>query len=104
LEGQFWEHLETRPYMRARLALAQTLQELGRQEEAFDHYRELLRLNPNDNQSVRYLLLPALLEHGRGDEADRLLSEYDGDLQAMWPYAQALRTFQVEGDGHRART
>jgi tetratricopeptide (TPR) repeat protein len=103
LRGEFWEHLETRPYMRARLALAQTLRELG-QEEALDHYRELLRLNPNDNQGVRYLLLPAVLEHGGHEEADRLLGEYDGDIQAMWPYAQALRAFQLEGDGNRART
>jgi tetratricopeptide (TPR) repeat protein len=104
LRGEFWEHLETRPYMRARLAFAQALQELGHEQEALDHYRELLRLNPNDNQGVRYLLVPALLERGDGDEADRLLREYDGDIQAMWPYAQALRAFQLEGNGSRART
>jgi tetratricopeptide (TPR) repeat protein len=90
--------------MRARLALAQTLQELGQDEQALDHYRELIRLNQNDNQGVRYLLVPALLEQGQGsDEADRLLGEYDGDSQAMWPYARALRTFQVEGDDERSR-
>jgi tetratricopeptide (TPR) repeat protein len=103
LEGEFWEHLETRPYMRARLALAQTLEELGQEDDALDLYRELLRLNPNDYQGVRYLLLPALLEQGGGDEADRLLSAYEGDIQAMWPYAQALRAFQIDGDSTRAR-
>jgi tetratricopeptide (TPR) repeat protein len=103
LHGEFWGHLETRPYMRARLALAQTLDELDRRDEALDHYRELLRLNPNDNQSVRYLLLAALLEHHRDEEADRLLKDYDGDIQAMWPYARALRAFQVAGDGAPAR-
>jgi tetratricopeptide (TPR) repeat protein len=103
LQGEFWGHLETRPYMRARLALAQTLRELGYEEEALDHYRALLRLNPNDNQGARYLLLSALLEQHQGDEADGLLRDYDGDIQAMWPYAQALRTFQIEGDGARAR-
>lgn len=104
LVGQFWGHLETRPYMRARLAFAQTLRELGRDDEAIDHYRELLRLNPNDNQGVRYLLLPALLEDGRDDEADRLLDEYDGDIQATWPYARTLRVFRAEGDSARARS
>ena len=103
LQGEFWGHLETRPYMRARLALAQMLDELGRREEALDHYRELLRLNPNDNQGVRYLLLPALLEQHRAEEADRLLKDYAGDIQAMWPYAQALRAFQVDGDSASAR-
>jgi tetratricopeptide (TPR) repeat protein len=103
LQGEFWGHLETRPYMRARLALAQALRGLGHEEEALNHYRELLRLNPNDNQGVRYLLLPALLEQRRDEEADRLIQEHDGDIQATWPYAQALRAFQVEGDGPGAR-
>lgn len=40
--------------MRARAALAGTLWRLGRREEAVDHQRELLRLNPNDNQGLRY--------------------------------------------------
>lgn len=104
LRGEFWENLETRPYMRARLALAQALHGFGREEEALDHYRDLLQLNPNDNQGVRYLLLPVLLEHRRDADVDRLLGEYDGDIQAMWPYAQALRAFQVEGDRDGART
>jgi tetratricopeptide (TPR) repeat protein len=103
LQGEFWGHLETRPYMRARLALAGTLHELGQHEQALDHYRDLIRLNQNDNQGVRYLLLAALLEQGHGDEADRLLGEYDGDIQAMWPYARALRTFQAEGDDKLSR-
>src|SRR5262249_20822749 len=52
--GYFWGLLETRPYMRARAALARTLWALGRREEAVVHQRELLRLNPNDNLGVRY--------------------------------------------------
>ena len=51
--GYFWGLIETRPYMRARAALAETLWALGRREEAVEHQRELLRLNPNDNQGVR---------------------------------------------------
>ena len=39
LTGEFWGHLETRPYMRARLALAQALHELGHHDDALDHYR-----------------------------------------------------------------
>jgi hypothetical protein len=44
--GDFWLIFETRPYMRARAALAATLWRLGRREEAVGHQRELLRLNP----------------------------------------------------------
>ncbi|MGE5242991.1 MAG: DUF6930 domain-containing protein [Betaproteobacteria bacterium] len=101
--GSFWSHLETRPYMRAGVALAQALRDLGQYEDALNRFRELLRLNPDDNQGVRYLLLPALFERQRSAEVDELLRHYDGDMQAMWPYAQALRTFQAEGDTERAR-
>ena len=40
--GDFWLIFETRPYMRAGAALGR----LGRREEAVEHQRELLRLNP----------------------------------------------------------
>jgi tetratricopeptide (TPR) repeat protein len=82
--GEFWGHLETRPYMRARLGLAQALRDLGRDDEAVAHYRELLELNPGDNQGVRYLLLATLLQRGMNDEAGALLSEHQDDLQALW--------------------
>ena len=60
--GHFWGVLETRPYMRARQGLADTLWRLDRRDEARSHYEEMLRLNPNDNQGIRYLLVMLLLE------------------------------------------
>ena len=104
LAGEFWEHLDSRPYMRARLGLAQTLRSLGRDDEALTHYRESLRLNPNDNQGVRYLLVIALLELNRDAEAGALLEEFQEDIQALWPYARALCRFRHEGDTPSART
>ena len=55
--------------MRALMGLAQTLVELGRVNEALAQFRELLRLNPNDNQGVRYPLLSELVRAQREDEA-----------------------------------
>jgi tetratricopeptide (TPR) repeat protein len=103
LRGEFWGHLETRPYMRARLGLAQALSDLGRDDEAHDHYRALLALNPGDNQGVRYLLLESLLRRGSNDEAGRLLAEHEDDIQALWPYGRALWRFRIEGDSAAAR-
>ncbi|HUE85169.1 MAG TPA: hypothetical protein VMO26_03755 [Vicinamibacterales bacterium] len=103
LRGEFWETLDTRPYMRARFGLAQTLQDVGRHEEALSHYRELLRLNANDNQGVRYLLVVALLELNRDVEVGALLDEYGDDIQALWPYARVLWLFRTEGDSPRTR-
>lgn len=95
--GHFWGILETRPYMRARQGLAETLWRLKRQDEALEHYREMLRLNPNDNQGIRYLLLALLLEIGREDEAAEFLEEYEDEWSAVWLYSRALLEFRAHG-------
>ena len=77
--GDFWSILETRPYMRAREGLAYSLWKLGEREAAIGHYKEMLRLNPHDNQGMRYILLDCLLAMGRDDEAGALLAEYEDD-------------------------
>jgi len=97
--GRFWGILETRPYMRALMGLAQTLVELGRVNEALAQFRELLRLNPNDNQGVRYPLLSELVRAQREDEALTLLQEYKDDAAADWVYTWALVDFR---NGRRA--
>ena len=92
--GHFWGLSATRPYMRARCGLAEALVALGRVDEAIEHYQELLRLNPNDNQGIRYLLLPKLLAVGRDLDAARLLKEFREE-SANWAYAQALLAFRL---------
>ena len=72
--GHFWGLLHTRPYMRARMGLAQALADMGRPEEAIRHWQEMLRLNPGDNQGVRHGLLSRLLQHDRGEEAAALIA------------------------------
>ncbi len=101
--GRFWGLITTRPYMRARFGLAQCLEELGRRDEAIGHYRELLRLNPNDNQGVRYSLLPALFTSGLDDEAGALLQQFGDEPTALWLYGRTLWTFRREGDSPVAR-
>jgi tetratricopeptide (TPR) repeat protein len=101
--GSFWSHIDTRPYMRARLALAGTLRLLGRTEEALAHYRDMLRLNPGDNQGVRYVLLPALLEDLRDDEVGTWLDRYPDDAGATVPYARLLWHYRKDGDSPHTR-
>jgi len=101
--GNFWEILETRPYMRARAGLAHCLWELGEREAALDHWVDMLRLNPNDNLGVRYRVLNGLLLLGRDREAGRLLRVYREDAAADWLYSRALWSFRQEGDSRRSR-
>lgn len=101
--GQFWGRIQTRPYMRALFGLAQCLDARDRRDEAIDHYRELLRLNPSDNQGVRYSFLVALLQAERDQEAAALLDQYGDEPTAEWAYARALHAFRRQGDTPEAR-
>lgn len=101
-EGHFWGVTETRPYMRAREGLVACLWGSEKREEALGHYREMLRLNPNDNQGIRYTLLSCLLEEGQDQEAARLLQAYPDDAAAVWLYSAALLTFRQEGASRKA--
>lgn len=101
--GHFWGLLGTRPYMRARFGLARSLWRMRRQDDAITHFSEMLRLNPNDNQGVRYILARYLLEVGRDSDAVDILNFYDADGTADWNYTWVLITFRKEGDSESAR-
>jgi tetratricopeptide (TPR) repeat protein len=101
--GHFWGVLETRPYMRAREGLASSLWTAGRRDEAVEHLREMLRLNPNDNQGVRYTLLSFLLALDRDDDAARLIEQYPQEGLATWAWSKALLAFRREGDTPESR-
>lgn len=101
--GHFWGFLETRPYMRARQFLAEELWQSGDRDAAIGHLREMLVLNPGDNQGLRYILL-AWLIHMRDDVAvENLLREHADDGSTFICYTQALFAFRKSGDGDAAR-
>jgi tetratricopeptide (TPR) repeat protein len=95
--GDFWLIFETRPYMRARAALAVTLWRLGRREEAVEHQRELLRLNPRDNQMLRYRHAHWLLELEVYNELEALFAVYAEDRVPGFVYAKGLAAFRCRG-------
>jgi tetratricopeptide (TPR) repeat protein len=98
--GSFWGILETRPYMRALAGLAGCLWEKGEKREAIGHYREMLRLNPDDNQGIRYILISYLLEEGMDEEAGKLLAEHIDDPSCFMLYNRALWSFRTTGGGN----
>jgi tetratricopeptide (TPR) repeat protein len=103
--GHFWGVHETRPYMTARRELVAGLLDAGRDEEAADHLRELLRLNPGDNQGNRYELAHCLLHLNRLDELESLLNRADfrEDTSPEWAYTRALLAFRRHGDAPASR-
>ena len=89
--------------MRARAGLARCLWEEGKREEALRHCREMLQLNPNDNQGIRYVLMGCLLDMKLDDEASGLVGAYKDDASAHWAYSAALIEFRRAGNGKRSR-
>ena len=100
--GHFWGVLETRPYMRARNGYAYALWDAGRRDEAIEHWLEMLRLNPNDNQGIRLTIVPRLLEYGRDVDAERILDEFAEDQSAVMVYTRALLDLRQKGEGDRS--
>jgi tetratricopeptide (TPR) repeat protein len=95
--GHFWGILETRPYMRARKGLAECLYEIGRYDEAISHFKEMLRLNPNDNQGNRDVLAACYLSASRNSDALELLNKHPEGITANWNYTHALVQFRLQG-------
>ena len=102
LKGHFWGFHETRPYMRARLGLAQCLWELGELDAGAAHMEAMLELNLGDNQGVRYLYITLLLELEDGKRLEKLLKQYPDDWSAYWKYGAALYEFRKKGRGGKA--
>ncbi len=104
--GQFWQIPETRTYMHARSSLAQLLRRKGNSVESVQHFRDLLRLNPQDNQGNRWQLAPALLDAALIDaeyyaELETLLEKYPEPFANLM-YTKVLYTFRRNGPSSEA--
>ncbi len=100
--GHFWMAMETRPYMRARFGLAHCLLKMDLTKEALEHFRELLVLNPSDNQGVRYILMHILLARNLDKELGALLAGYPDDGSPELLFTSALWHFRQNDKSKKA--
>jgi len=77
--GHFWGIIETRPLMRLKNDLARMFLEMNKRKEAIAVYEEMLKLCPNDNIGVRFLLLGQYVFFEEYEKAERLSKKY-GDV------------------------
>jgi len=89
-EGGFWGIIETRPYMRALHGLGLTAWRTDKLETALDIFRQMLELNPNDNQGVRYLMGPVYHQMGNLGEAARWYERNGDDPHNIYNYGLLL--------------
>lgn len=93
-----WGRLENRPYLRGLANLALALSRRGRWGEVVELWEQLLRLNPDDNQGVRFLLGGGYHRLGRLADAIRACEAGLDDPGTCFDLALALHE---RGEPHR---
>ncbi len=101
-KGHFWMITETRPFMRCLGALADAYYFPGGVTKAIPIWEEMLDLNPNDNQGIRYSLLSAYLEDKDFVKFKKLRKEFD-ESGALMLFPDALAEFAQNGDTPKAQ-
>lgn len=101
-KGFFWAHFETRPLMRALHNLALALWQCGDREDAVSLVDRIIRLNPNDNQGIRYLGLAWHPVLGNWSRVDALLKKYKGEGRTEYLYAYCLNCVRQDAGAEEA--
>lgn len=89
-EHGLWGHIEARDFMRLLYERAKLLEVRQDAEGAIAAYREMLALNPNDNQGIRGDLLRLLMVFRRIEEGRALLDAYPNDADTAMAWGNAF--------------
>ena len=81
-----WGCLENRPFLRAAHGYGLALERKRRHVEAVDVYEQILALNPNDNQGIRYLLPSLYLKAQASQKARAALEQHGADGMNMFTW------------------
>lgn len=98
LEGELWLELNARPYLLIKAELADLYCLKGDYESAVELYNEILKLNKNDNQGIRYRIFPLLILLDKKDQIENLVKSYDGDDCAFMLYNKALYYYKNKNE------
>lgn len=93
--GHFWGLLGTRDYMRLVADYSLSLWENGQREKAVKLLEELIVLNPNDNQGLRYSLVTWYLILGEYDKAQKIIKKYK-DGSAFMEYSALFLAMKLK--------
>lgn len=85
-----WGHIEARDFMRLLHERAKLLEVSQDAEGAIAAYREMLALNPNDNQGIRGDLLRLLMVFRRIEEGRALLNAFPNDAGTAMAWGHAF--------------
>lgn len=85
-----WSTFENRPFLRACQILGLEHQNRKEYDKAIENYDEILNLNEDDNQGVRYLKLECLFHIKDFKSARKLLIKYKDDWSIEFAYGKIV--------------
>ncbi len=91
--NQLWDVVELSPYLRALHRMADLLRLAGRTGEAIERLETMLKLDPEDNQGARDLLLGCYLLEGNLPRVRGILEKFVDDRSAPMLWGAALERF-----------
>ena len=99
-----WGDLDNRAYLRIIAHKADCLCDTGKKEKGIELYKLLLKLNPNDNQGIRYLIA-GIYKGITGEDVNKMFDE--GNRNQNWDKLEDLVEEQNKIHkfwGHKKRT
>lgn len=102
-KGYFYGLTETRSFMRCLGNLAECYYSPGATPKAIEIWKEMLELNPDDNQGIRYNLASAFLEKKIFEDFEKLIKQFNDDGSIMFDFPKALYKFIQLGDCKKSR-
>jgi len=85
-----WSDIDNRPYLRVLHMKAQILERQGKLDQACQIAQRIYKVNPNDNQGVRNLLVPWYVRLGQYDEAKKILKQYADTMCTVLAWSKVL--------------
>ena len=97
-EGNFWAIPETRTFMGCLFEQTLLFWQNDEKAKAIDQLKYILKLNPRDDQGVRYVLLAYLLELDMLEDAQSLMMSYGDDYSTYWSFCELLLDIKKHED------
>ncbi len=88
-----WNNLENRPFLRVIHCYGLELMKEQNFEKAIKEFEFILKINPNDNQGVRYLIIDCLFHLNKPDKILALCKLYHNDNSVEFLYGKVLASY-----------
>ncbi len=90
-----WGWLENRPFLRAYYGLGLVFLREERFQEALNVFKDIINLNPNDNQGARALVIECYLALKNPEGVLSVRKQYENDCMVDTVYGEVLALFQL---------